>query len=43
MSKFITIDEDLNELFKGKVTFNGIKNTIRNSLAEYIYDKTQRK
>ena len=38
----LIIEKDLNELFKGKVTFNGIKNTIRNSLAEYIYDKTQR-
>ena len=36
------IEKELNELFKGKVTFNGIKNTIRNSLSAYIYDKTQR-
>lgn len=36
------IRDALGELFKGKVTFSAIKNTIRNTLSTYIYDKTNR-
>ncbi len=36
------IEEALAELFKGKVTFSAIKNTIRTTLSTYIYDKTNR-
>ena len=32
----------LEELFKGKVTFSAIKNTIRSTLSSYIYNKTNR-
>ncbi len=36
------VEEALNELFKGKVTFSNLKNTIRTSLSAYIYEKTNR-
>jgi len=36
------VEDSLNELFKGKVTFQNIKNTIKNSLAGYIYETTNR-
>jgi hypothetical protein len=29
-------------LFKGKVNFSSIKNTIRSSVSSFIYDKTNR-
>lgn len=36
------VEDALNELFKGKVTFSNLKNTIRNSLSSFIYEKTHR-
>ena len=36
------VENALNELFKGKVTFSNLKNTIRNSLSSFIYEKTHR-
>ncbi len=36
------VNDALDDLFKGKVTFSGIKNTIRNTLSTYVYDKTNR-
>lgn len=36
------VTSSLEELFKGKVTFSAIKNTIRSSLSTYIYEKTHR-
>ena len=36
------VEAALVELFKGKVNFSSIKNTIRNSLSSFIYDKTNR-
>lgn len=36
------VEAALVELFKGKVNFSSIKNTIRNSVSSFIYDKTNR-
>jgi ribonuclease J len=36
------VEAALVELFKGKVNFSSIKNTIRSSVSSYIYDKTNR-
>ncbi|MGI6377513.1 MAG: ribonuclease J [Bacilli bacterium] len=36
------VEDSLQELFAGRVTFANIKNTIRNSLASFIYEKTNR-
>jgi ribonuclease J len=36
------VENALLELFKGKVNFSSIKNTIRNSVSSFIYDKTNR-
>ncbi len=36
------VNNDLNELFKGKVTFQSVKNTIKTSLSAFLYEKTHR-
>jgi ribonuclease J len=36
------VEAALVELFKGKVNFSSIKNTIRSSVSSFIYDKTNR-
>jgi ribonuclease J len=36
------VNDALVELFKGKISFSDIKNTIRNSLSGFLYKKTRR-
>ena len=36
------VEESLVDLFKGKVNFQLVKNTIRSALSAYIFDKTNR-
>jgi ribonuclease J len=36
------IASELNKLMSGRVTFNEIKNTIKNSLGKYLFAQTER-